>query len=132
MGSLRACPSAHVAEERPELLDEQLGLLESGEVAAAVELAPVAQVAEAALGHSPGKAEDLLWEDRAAGRRVDRRQIDGGQREFTELGAFRDQRVDDLPRLGLWQGRGTHGPGQKGLTRRSDRVTVIGHSRPGG
>src|SRR5438270_11661942 len=68
--------SADVAEERAQLFDEQRGLFEGGEVAAAVELVPVAQVLEAALGPPAGDAEDLLGKDRAAGGNLDRAVVD--------------------------------------------------------
>src|SRR4029450_5969695 len=63
-----AARSADEAEERPDFVDEQAGLLERGEVTAALDLVPVAQVAEPGRDPPPGEAGDLLWEDRAAGR----------------------------------------------------------------
>src|SRR5207249_6656511 len=60
-----AC-SSHCPEERAHLFHELLGLLEGGEVAALVELVPVADVLEAALGPSSRRPEDLLGEDGAA------------------------------------------------------------------
>src|SRR3954468_177365 len=53
------------------LLGEQRRLLEGGEVAAAVRLAPVADVAEALFGPAPAWALELVGEDRAAGGDVD-------------------------------------------------------------
>ena len=63
--------SAHRPEALPQVLHEALRLLEGGEVAALVGLAPVAQVGEPALGPAARGAEDLLREDRAADRHLD-------------------------------------------------------------
>jgi hypothetical protein len=49
------------AEERAEFVDEQFGLLEGGEVTALAGLAPVADVGEALLGPSPGRAGIRAW-----------------------------------------------------------------------
>ena len=68
--------SAHGAERVADLGDEQLRLLERGEVAAPVELVEVAQVGEAGLGPAPGAAEDLVREDRDAARHLDRAEVD--------------------------------------------------------
>ena len=62
----RLASSAGVAERCPHLVDEQVRLLEGGEVPALVELVPVADVGEAVLGPAPRGAEDLLGEDRQA------------------------------------------------------------------
>src|SRR3954469_22198592 len=58
---------SHHPEERAQLIDKQLGLLECGEVAAAIRLVPVADVREAPLGPSPRRALELMRKDGAAG-----------------------------------------------------------------
>jgi hypothetical protein len=49
-----AARSADEAEERPYFVDEQAGLLERGEVTTALDLVPVAQVAEPGFDPPPG------------------------------------------------------------------------------
>src|SRR6202041_1575102 len=72
-----ACqPSTYEAEERPELVHEEVRLLEGGEVAAPLQLVPVTQVGEALLGPAPGEPDDLLGKDGAPGRDRDGAQID--------------------------------------------------------
>src|SRR5918992_96378 len=70
--SSRSAMSAHVPEEGPDLVDEQLGLLEGREVPAAVQLVVVAQVTEPALDPAPRGGEDLAREDRDARRQLHR------------------------------------------------------------
>ena len=57
------------SEEHPQVADHQLGHLERGEVAAAVELGPVHDVVVVALGQRPDRLEVVL-EDRDAGPAV--------------------------------------------------------------
>src|SRR5262245_46404379 len=64
--------SAHVSEGLAHLAHEDLGYLEGGEVAAALELAEVDQTGEALLRPAPRGAEDLLREDGASRRHRDR------------------------------------------------------------
>ena len=62
----------HKAEERTDLVDEDLGLLEGGEVPAAIGLVEVPKVGEPPLDPTPRRPEDLLREDRAPERDRDR------------------------------------------------------------
>src|SRR3954454_17980565 len=71
-GFARQYGSTNQAEERPHLVHELLRLLECGEMAAAVGLVPVPDVAEAPLGPPAGRSLELPGEDRAPGRHVDR------------------------------------------------------------
>jgi hypothetical protein len=64
---VRSPASAHEPEERADLVDEEVRLLEGGEVAAGVGLAPVADVGEAPLGPAARRSLELLGEDRTAG-----------------------------------------------------------------
>src|SRR4051812_23891573 len=63
---------AHRAESAADLVDEERGLLEGGEVAAPVGLAPVAEVGVLLLGPPSRWPEDLLGEHRRGDRHVDR------------------------------------------------------------
>src|SRR3954451_19321583 len=61
-----ARPSTHGAERPPDLIDEEVRLLERGEVAAPVELFEEAQVRIVRLDPAPGRSDDLAGEDRDA------------------------------------------------------------------
>src|SRR4051812_14019327 len=64
-------PSPQRPEAGADLLHEQLGLLEGGEVAALRRLAPVADVLVAPGGPAARRSVDLLGEDRAPGGDLD-------------------------------------------------------------
>src|SRR5271167_1132420 len=60
--------SSHQAETGAQLADECFGLLEGGEMSALRQLVEVCQLGEFFLGPSPGRAEYLFGENRAADR----------------------------------------------------------------
>jgi hypothetical protein len=73
---------AEVAEEGPHVGDEEIGFLNRGEVAAAVELRPAHDVV-GLLSEMPQRDEDLVRKDgdcREDGRRFDLRRYDGVRR----------------------------------------------------
>mgnify|MGYP006164331197 CR=1 FL=1 len=61
--------SAQLAEEGPDVVEQQVGGFHGGEVAAAVELRPVHQVVVIALGEAPDGLE-VVGEDGDAGARL--------------------------------------------------------------
>src|SRR4029077_18802184 len=74
----RLSRSAHQPEERAELVHEQRGLLERGEVPAAFRLAPVPDVGKALLRPPPGRPLQLAREHRTAHRDGDRLGVRAG------------------------------------------------------
>src|SRR5262245_6528871 len=78
--------SANEAEERSQLVDEQRGFFEGGEVAAAVQLVPIAQVGVVGFGPPPGGAEYLLREDGTADGHADRLRADAMEALPVEAG----------------------------------------------
>src|SRR5271165_3664537 len=71
VASFMAAPLSNLAETGADLADEQLRLLPGGEVAAAIQLAPVDDVAHHPVGPAARAPEDLLGIDAHAHRHVE-------------------------------------------------------------
>src|SRR4051812_21237167 len=88
-GRLQQLPSrtsSNGAEEAAHLVDERLGLLEGGEVPAAVELLVPTDVRVPLLAPAPRRSDDLARVDRDAGRHGDGARVAGAEALPVEAG----------------------------------------------
>src|SRR5262249_16667915 len=67
--------------EAAQVVHEQVGLLQGGEVAAFVELRPPHDVREGPVGQPPDRQDDVAWGDRYSQWHRQRRQGRGGPEE---------------------------------------------------
>src|SRR6202040_2609780 len=81
----RSSPLAQLPRECPQVGDKEVGLFHRGEVTAAVELAPVHDVRQVALGEATQRKEDVGREDRDPRGYLYRRRQGTGQHGL-ELG----------------------------------------------